>query len=273
MPARILVIEDDPNSLELMTYLLTAFGHSAFSATDGEEGLQAVYREVPDLIVCDIQIPKVNGYQVAHRLKADTAFRAIPLIAATAFAMVGDRDKVMAAGFDGYITKPIEPETFVSQVEAFLPHEQASTPSPQVPRERVSEAQAPIAPDNHITILVVDNSPANLDLMQSTLEPFGYKVVTAGKVKEALALARQNPPDLFLSDLHMPVEDGHDFIRAVKADPQLRHIPFVFISSTVWREQDPQIGLSLGAARFLLRPIEPQELVAQIEACLRDRRK
>jgi CheY-like chemotaxis protein len=118
--ARVLVIEDNLTNLELMGYLLRAFGHEVLTAHDGEEGLEVARRERPALIVCDVQLPGLSGYEVADRLKRDPALRAVPLVAVTALAMVGDRDKVLAAGFDGYIAKPIAPETFASQVEAFL---------------------------------------------------------------------------------------------------------------------------------------------------------
>src|SRR5215211_5441343 len=120
MPARILIIEDNPTNLDLMTYLLSAFGHTPLMAHDGEEGLQAAQRETPDLIICDLQLPRLNGYEVARWLKSHPGLRAIPLVAVTALAMVGDRDKVLAAGFDGYIAKPIVPRSFVGEVEAFL---------------------------------------------------------------------------------------------------------------------------------------------------------
>ena len=119
--ARILVIEDNPDNMELMTYLLEAFGHTPLSATDGGLGLATALSEWPDLIVCDVQLPGLDGYAVARHLKADPALRSISLIAVTALAMVGDRDLVLAAGFDGYLAKPIVPETFVAQIEAFLP--------------------------------------------------------------------------------------------------------------------------------------------------------
>src|SRR5881409_3496155 len=120
MPARILIIEDNAANLELMIYLLKTFGHAPIIAGNGEEGLTLARRERPDLIVCDIQLPGMDGFSVAAQLKADSALGGTPLIAVTAFAMVGDRDKVLAAGFDGYIPKPIAPETFVAQVEEFL---------------------------------------------------------------------------------------------------------------------------------------------------------
>lgn len=120
------------------------------------------------------------------------------------------------------------------------------------------------------TILVVDNAPVNLELVRSTLEPFGYDIHAANSVPEALALARERPPDLILSDLHMPGQDGFDFIRAVKADPHLSAIPFIFISSTIWREKDRTDGLALGAERFIIRPVEPQALLREIRACLEE---
>jgi len=120
MGARILVIEDNPANLELMIYLLNAFDHQTIVARDGEAGLESARRESIDLIICDIQMPKIDGFEVARRLKAHPALCRIPLIAITAFAMVGDRTRILAAGFDGYIPKPISPETFAAQVETFL---------------------------------------------------------------------------------------------------------------------------------------------------------
>jgi CheY-like chemotaxis protein len=123
MGKRILVIEDNPTNLELMTYLLKAFGHETSVASDGEEGVEAARREQPDLILCDLALPKLDGYGVAQRLKSDPRLAHVPLVAVTASAMVGDRDKVLATGFDGYITKPITPETFVAEVEGYFHNE------------------------------------------------------------------------------------------------------------------------------------------------------
>jgi CheY-like chemotaxis protein len=121
MSARILIIEDDLPSLELITYLLQAFGHTALRAHDGAEGLEAIRREMPDLVISDVHLPKIDGYEVARQLKAHPTLRMIPLIAVTASAMAQDRHKAHAAGFDGYVSKPVDPETFVQQIEAFLP--------------------------------------------------------------------------------------------------------------------------------------------------------
>jgi len=129
--ARILIIEDNPANLELMTYLLSTFGHTVLAAANGQQGLEAARREHPDLIICDVQLPDIDGFEVARWLKSNPDLRTTPLVAVTALAMVGDRDRVLAAGFDGYLAKPIDPETFVRQMEVFLrPGHHTIPPSP-----------------------------------------------------------------------------------------------------------------------------------------------
>lgn len=119
--ARILIIEDNPANMELIDYLLRAFGHITLHATDGEVGVADALRESPDLVLCDIHLPKLDGYGVVRQIRADPRLQNLPMLAITALAMVGDREKLLAAGFDGYFAKPIEPKIFVSQIEAFLP--------------------------------------------------------------------------------------------------------------------------------------------------------
>jgi two-component system cell cycle response regulator len=121
MGAKILVIEDNRANLELMSYLLRVFGHEPIPALDGQEAWEAAQREPFDLFLCDIHLPRLDGYGLAKLLKGDETLKKTPLIAVTAHALVGDRDKVYAAGFDGYISKPIDPESFIAQVDAFLP--------------------------------------------------------------------------------------------------------------------------------------------------------
>ena len=127
MSARILIIEDNGANMELMCYLLQAYGHVVLSANDGLLGCRMARTETPDLIICDIHLPRLDGFGVVRELKCDFCTALVPTIAVTAQAMVGDRDKLMQAGFDGYICKPIEPEIFVSQVDAYWPASLRST--------------------------------------------------------------------------------------------------------------------------------------------------
>ncbi len=265
MPAQILIIEDNETNLDLMVYLLKAYGYTPIVARDGREGLQAATGKVLDLIICDLHIPKMDGYEVGRQVKSHPHLREVPLIAVTALAMVGDRDKVLASGFDGYLPKPIVPETFVKQVEAFLRPEQRSN---QLPIISAAVGKPAKHPAKRATILVVDDSPVNLHLICSTLEPFGYQVIPAPGPKEAMELARQTRLDLILSDLHMPDQSGFQFLQRIKADPQLRSIPFLLFSASSSAHAELERASTLGAKRFLCRPIEPQALLAEVEACL-----
>lgn len=120
MAARILVVEDNEANLQLVQYLLACAGHEVLLARDGIEGVVMTLAERPDLVVCDLQMPRLDGYGMLRALRADALTKSIPVIAVTAFSMPDDRVRVACAGFDGYLSKPIEPETFVAQVEAFL---------------------------------------------------------------------------------------------------------------------------------------------------------
>jgi CheY-like chemotaxis protein len=120
--AKILIIEDNPENMQLIVYLLHAFGHTPIEAENGEIGLKLAQDNLPDLILCDLQMPDMDGYEVIRRLKLDPKLVAVPVVAVTAYAMVGDRDKVLATGFNGYIPKPINPETFVKEIEKYLLH-------------------------------------------------------------------------------------------------------------------------------------------------------
>lgn len=271
-PASILVIEDHPANLKLMTYLLRAYGYSPESARDGAAGLEAVRTGSFALIVCDVDLPKLDGYGVVRELKHDADLREIPVIAVTALAMVGDRDKMLAAGFDGYIGKPLDPETFVHQIESFLGSTQCSSNRPALSARAAGVRPAP-APKKEITILVVDDTPANISFARGTLEPFGYTVQTTRSVQEALSVISTQPPALILSDLHMPGGSGSDFLRRAQTDPALQNIPLVIISSTFTGGAEREECLALGAAGFVQRPIGPEELLKSVESALARRNR
>lgn len=124
--AKVLLIEDNPENRYLVTFLLEQRGHEVVSAETGARGLELASLIAPDLILLDIQLPGMDGHRVTRLLKSDRRLRSIPVVAVTSYAMVGDREKCIEAGAEGYIEKPIDPETFVASVEAFLRPSQAS---------------------------------------------------------------------------------------------------------------------------------------------------
>lgn len=123
MATTILVVEDNPDSAQLMGYLLRSAGYEPLIVATGREGLRAVEAAEPDLVLLDIQLPDIDGFEVIEAIQRGMSGEVPPVVAVTAFAMVGDRERVLRTGFDGFITKPISPESFIEDVESFLPEE------------------------------------------------------------------------------------------------------------------------------------------------------
>jgi two-component system cell cycle response regulator DivK len=111
-----LVIEDDENNMVLITRLLEKAGYGTLRATTGMEGVETALQRNPDFIILDIQLPDIDGMEVLRRIRSSAAGNAIPVIAMTSFAMAGDREKLLKAGCDEYIEKPIDPRLVISQI-------------------------------------------------------------------------------------------------------------------------------------------------------------
>lgn len=116
MKRNILVIEDNEQNLYMITYLLEHAGFGVLQARNGRAGVSLARQQRPDLIVLDIQLPELDGYEVARRLRTEPTLAEVPIVAVTSFAMTGDRERILAAGCAGYLEKPIDPETFVESV-------------------------------------------------------------------------------------------------------------------------------------------------------------
>ena len=120
MKKKILVVEDNEKNLYLATFLLEQSGYEVISAETGRKGVEMAQAEKPDLILMDIQLPEMNGYEATTLIKSMADINRIPIVAVTSFAMAGDREKALAIGCVGYIEKPFAPETFVSEIEKYL---------------------------------------------------------------------------------------------------------------------------------------------------------
>jgi len=121
MSKRILVIEDHEDNRRILRDLLTSAGYEPIEAVSGEEGVALAETHRPDLILMDIQLPGLDGYEATRRIKANPALRHIPVIAVTSYALSGDDVKARAAGCDAYVTKPFSPRALLAKVREFLP--------------------------------------------------------------------------------------------------------------------------------------------------------
>ncbi|WP_256077596.1 EAL domain-containing protein [Massilia sp. YIM B04103] len=251
MSARILIIEDNPTNMELMVYLLRAFGYTPLMAHDGEEGVAAARRERPDLIICDVHLPKLDGYGVVAELKLDPALSTIPALAVTALAMVGDRERLLAAGFDGYIGKPIEPDTFVSQIESFLPG-----------------AGQPPASHETATILIVDDHVLNREFLLTLLGYSGHRLLEAANGAEGLKMVQNERPDLVISDILMPNMDGYEFVTRMHSHPETADVPVIFYTATYREREAMAVAEACGVRWVLPKPSDPDVILRTVHEAL-----
>jgi two-component system cell cycle response regulator DivK len=121
MSGCILVVEDQMDNRQILRDLLGNAGYTLVEAENGEEALAAVAKQRPDLILMDIQLPVMDGYEATRRIKSDTATKSIPIIVITSYALSGDEGKARAAGCDAYVTKPYSPRQLLAKVREFLP--------------------------------------------------------------------------------------------------------------------------------------------------------
>ena len=129
MNKRILIVEDSPQNMRLMEMTLKAKNYTLLKATDGEEALDMATRERPDLIIMDVQLPKLNGLEVTRKLRDTVEFSHIPIIAITAFAMKGDKEKAIEAGCDAYLSKPIDTRQLPGMIAEMLLQQQKTLSS------------------------------------------------------------------------------------------------------------------------------------------------
>ena len=116
----VLVIEDNEKNRYLISFILKAAGYAVIEAVTGEEGVETAIREHPDLVLMDIQLPGIDGYETTRRIRASPGGTKIPIIALTSYAMTGDRERALAAGCTGYVEKPINPDTIMDEIQKFL---------------------------------------------------------------------------------------------------------------------------------------------------------
>lgn len=271
--ARVLVIEDNPINLELMSYMLQAWQHEVLQAPDGATALALARSQRPDVILCDLQMPDMNGHEVAQALRADPALSDIPLLAVTALASEDDRLAALAAGFAEVFTKPIDPPLFMAALQPYLPGPLQAPACPDAPPARGAPVFAAIppelrAPHEGCALLTVDDGPSNVAYKRDLLEPAGYTVWAASSVTEALGLLQREPVDLVLSDVIMDEGGGFELLRLLKAHPAWRELPFIFLTSSARDPVSRQRGLALGAQAFLLRPLDAFELLAALRRAL-----
>ena len=211
----VLVVEDDPSSAKLLSLHLMEAGFTIEIAEDGEAGFQKAVNLQPTLITLDILMPKVDGWDLLARLKADPRTATIPVVIVS---IVDERGRGFAMGASEYLMKPLDRKELLSSVQRLL-------------AEKVSESRK-------AAILVIDDERVVLELMQAVLTPEGFSVLKAQSGPEGLAVARAQRPDLIVLDLLMPEMDGFQVMDQLKHDPSTAGIPIVIFTARALTRED-----------------------------------
>ena len=258
--ARILIIEDEANNLDVARRIVRGAGHEALTATDGLVGLEIARRERPDAVLVDLLLPKLDGWSVTRAIREEPWAKKIPIIAVSALAMQADRERAREAGCDDFVTKPYAP----AELRVLLGKYFTDGSAPK-PATRASEPSASgISPAERLgRVLVVDDEPSNVELIVRRLGGNGYETLTASNGHDAIAIATKEQPDLILMDIMMPGLDGWEATRLLKGDPKTAHIPVVFVTARD-RPEDVAQGFEAGGIMYVNKPVEPVELFARV---------
>ena len=252
----VLVVEDNPLNMKLVKHLLNTMGCHVLEAGNGEDGMRLARKVLPDLILMDIELPKMDGKAATRLIKEDPDLAEIKIVALTAYAMENEKKEAIAAGFDGYLTKPFDVLSFAEDIRKYLPQK-------PVPRPAVSQTSL-----YGNRICVIDDDPLNVKLLKTNLAYEGYEVFCASDGKNGVDLVRQYLPDLVLMDIMMPKMDGYEATRILKGDPQTAHIPIILITA-LDGEDDKSRGLGVGADDFLNKPVNETELSSRVRSLVR----
>ena len=258
---RVLVIEDDANNLDVAQRIIRAAGHEALAATDGAAGIATARAEKPDVILVDLLLPRVDGWTVTKTLREDEWAKSVPIIAVSALAMQQDRARAIEAGCDDFVSKPYAPAELRAVLARVL--DDGGTAAQAAARERgVKKATESLG-----RILVVDDEPANVELLARRLEALGGEPLRAMNGEECLAMAAREMPDLILLDVMMPGIGGFETCRKLKVNDKTAPIPVIF-ATALTDAADLSKGFEVGGVDYITKPIEPIELAARVRSAI-----
>jgi len=238
----VLVVDDAEEVRNLLSVWLTALGYTVRTAASGDDALEVVRQLTPDVILLDVMIPGLNGFEVCERLRARSATRQIPVVLISGLRHPENIRRGRSLGATHFLLKPFDEHELTQVVHAAL-------------QDR-GIFRVPAGP-----VLVVEDDRDMLRFVAETLTQSGLRVVTAENGLEALEQLRRHRPSLILLDLNLPLLDGSGFVAAARNDAELPIAPVVCLSG----EPDaPQNARRLGAVECLTKPVDPETLVAAV---------
>jgi two-component system cell cycle response regulator len=276
---KILIVDDSPVTVALFARMLSSDQFQTVRASDGKEAVQKATSELPDLILMDIMMPEMNGFEAARKLKGDPRTRDIPIILITALDGVDNKLAGREAGAEDYLAKPVRPPELLARVNSMIAlkqyrdqlairdHSQRSLVIPKDGDEVREEPQKELP-----TVLLVEDNEGDVKLVRHFLKNLPLRLQRIASGREAVRLAQSGKVDLILLDILLPDLDGFEVCRQVRDLEKTRDIPIVVI--TCLDDMDSRVKcIELDTDDYLVKPIVGRELQARVKVLLEKKKK
>jgi CheY-like chemotaxis protein len=256
---RMLIVDDNQTNRRILREMLAAEGINVDEAATAADGLAELRRAAYDLAILDVQMPDMDGFQLARTVRADPALARTHLLMLTSAGQRGDGDRCRALGIRGYLTKPISRADLLEALGTVLagPPETAGTPD-VVTRHTIAESR------RALRILLAEDNPVNQQVAVAMLVKRGHEVHVAANGREAVTAVQERPYDVVLMDIQMPEMDGFEATHAIRALPQGRDLPIIGLTAHALSGERERC-LSHGMTDYLAKPFKGHELFALVE--------
>lgn len=252
----VLVVDDEVDNLELIAEILHFYGAVARTARNGVEALEILEEFTPCLILLDLSMPRMDGWQTRPRIKAMFAEREMPIVALTAHAMIGDKERVLNAGFDGYISKPVNMPTFMKDIALILQQKEEKKETKML----------------NWNVLVIEDEADSMELVQGLFDHYGVQSTGVQNAEQALNVLQTTIPDLILVDLELPGMDGWTFLKQLQANPRWMQTPRVAFSA-YHSSSLAQKAIDAGFHAYFAKPIDATGFVRELEILVKSSKK
>ena len=277
MSARVLVVDDILPNVKLLEAKLTSEYYDVLTATSGAEALEKVEAEAPDLVLLDVMMPGMDGFEVCTKIKENPELAHIPVVMVTALTDAEDKVRGLESGADDFLSKPINDTALMARVRSLVRLKMALDEWRM--RENTANQLGVVDTSSHVMneqadkadILVIEDKDFEQRKIEETLSVDHDKITTVQSGSEALALLNDSDFELLIVSLNLENEDGLRLCSHFKSNEKTRNIPMVMIGN---EDDMPRIaqGLEMGAHDYIMRPIERNELLARVRTQVRRKR-
>lgn len=275
MSARILVVDDNPLNVKLLAAKLAKDYYFVSTAENGPDALEAIKRDMPDLVLLDVMMPDMDGFEVCTRIKGDQATKHIPVVMVTALSDVKDRVRGLECGADDFLSKPINDVALMARVRSLLRLKMVMDEwrMREATNLQMSVTQETEAKEEELKghILILEDNQTDREKICRALDGVGITSQAADNIQNASEQATTGSYDMVMLSLDLRGEDGLFLCGQLRAQETTRNLPLLLIAD----EDEVALvarGLDLGASDYLMRPIETNELVARVRTQIKHKR-